>query len=384
MEKLNKVEKWITLAEEVHQNISEHGSSIWSGFTSVPFIIYTDEFQIAVGESWPDHYEQVKENIWVATGSDHELMANTVISYHEQAVAIWDIRTWPKEIDIAQATGDLFHEMFHAHQYFNLKIKGGNDLVAAVYPHSRKSVALTLSENSLLLDIIKNPDSKSTLEILNKIGKLRLERQEELGEEYLDYDQGIEAGEGTAVYAEIQMVAKLTGKSVFKIASEYAQDLKNPESTLLHYRRRLYTVGLSLCLICDILELDLQNEMAQSDSTIFAWLKTQVEFNTESIQVEDLVSEENVKLAQKLLTHFELDKEAKISAFTTQPFIEVAGEVEMMMFDPMNIVCHQNRCLHKHGRVKINGEEKYLEHPFLVEYGSTIFDVKKLFIPEVR
>jgi len=382
MEQAIKVEKYVTLAAEINKNILAHGAAIWSGFTSVPFIIYTNEFQIAVGDKWPAKYEQVKENIWIAFGTDSDLMANTVISYHDQVIAIWDIRTWPEIIDIAQATGDIFHEMFHEYQYVNLQIQGGNELLAPTYPHSKNSVALTLSENELLLSIIKNPDSNFVLENLSKISKLRSERQAELGEDYLQYDQGIETGEGTAVYAEIQMVAKLSGKSIYEVATEYAKDLQTTESTLLHYRRRLYTVGLILCLACDILKLDLENEMVQSDSTIFAWLKTQVELKSNTARIEDLVSEESLNLAEALLTTYELEKEQKISAFIANPVIELEGELEILMFDPMNIVCHQGRCLHKHGRIKVNGEERYLEHPFLVEYEDHIFNIKKFFVPE--
>ena len=384
MERLIKVEKYITLAEKIHKNILEHGACIWSDFEPVPFILYNDEFQVAVGENWPEHYEQVKENIWIAIGKDDELMGNTVISYHEQAVAIWDIRTWSETIDVPQATGDIFHEMFHAHQYFKLKFNGANALLGATYPHSKNSVALTLSENQFLLDIVKNPEPKRVLENLKIIFSLRKERQAELSEDYIQYDQGTETLEGTAVYAEVKMAAKLSGNPIIEVATEYLNDLMITDTTLSNYRRRLYAVGLILCLSYDALNLDLQNEMAQTESTIFDWLTEQLNFQVEADEQVNLISEEDFKLAGKLLAAYEEEKEKKISAFTAQPFMEVEGEVKMVVFDPMNIVCHRERCLHKHGRIKINEEEKYLEHPFLVEYEGNIFNVKKMFIPADR
>jgi|GEM_PF-1542744 len=384
------IEKYINLAEGIDKNISKHGSSIWEGFESVPFIIYNNEFQVAVGTHWPERYEKVKENIWIATGSDDELMGCTCITYHEQIVAIWDIRTWEEDIDLPHATGDVFHEMFHVHQYklkyFKQESKEDDDRniwldAMTIYPHNPKSVALMLSENQFLLDIINHPEAKQVLENLKMISSLRNERQAALGKAYIEYDQGEETGEGTAVYAEIKMTALLSGKSIAEVAMKYTKYLTTTASALQHYRRRLYPVGLILCLSCDILKLDLQNEFGQSDNTIFDWIKTQIDFQSEDIQVENLISEENLKLAQELLESYENEKEKQISLFTSQPFSQVEGEIQIVMFDPMNIICHQNQCLHKHGRVKINGKELLLEHPFLVEFEDNILNVKKFFIP---
>jgi len=375
------VEKYINLAEEIHKNITEHATNIWSDFTPVPFILYNNEFQVAIGNDWPEHYEKVKENIWLATGTDSQLMGNTATLYHGKVVAIWDIRTWSEVINVAQATANIFHEMFHAYQEMKLKLSWANELLAPVYPHTTKSVALTLSENKHLLDIIQNPDPKAVLENLKSIAKLRTERQNELSEDYINYDQSIETTEGCAVYVEVKMVAKLSGKPIPVVAKEYLNALTTTEENLSSYRRRLYTVGLIFCLSCDILELDLQNSWKNSESSIFAWIKIQLNLQQNQEKVGNLISEENLNLAKELITAYESEKEKQISSFTKQPLTELEGEIKIVNFDPMNIVCQQGQCLHKHGRVKINDEEKLLEHPFLVEYESNIFNVKKMFVP---
>ena len=384
MKQLTRAEKFINLAQQIHKNISQHSQSIWPGFTPVPFILYNDEFQIAVGNNWPDHYKKVKENIWLATGTDDQLMANTAILYHDKVVAIWDIRTWPEDIDAPQATASIFHEMFHAYQELELQLNWANELLAPTYPHTKKSVALILAENDHLLDIIKTPDAKSVAKSLNNIAKLRFERQAEIGADYIDYDQSIETTEGTAVYVEVKMLSILTKKPISEIATAYLNALITTDETLRSYRRRLYTVGLILCLSCDALKLDLQNGWKNSNSSIFAWIKTQLAPQMEAEEGENLINEENLNLAEKLIIAHESEKERQILSFTKQPLTKLEGEIKIVNFDPMNIICHNGQCLHKHGRIKINEEEKLLEYPFLVEYEGNIFNIKKMFVPTNR
>ena len=369
------IQKYIDLATTIRKNIDEHGARLWKGFEPVPFILYNDEFQIAIGSNWPSHYKQVAENIWVATGKDDHLFANTCIKYHGQIVAIWDVRSWSEDVDVALATAHVYHEMFHAHQH-NLNLGYGNFLLGMTYSHTVKSVALTIAENELLLDILENPEPDNVLANLNGIANLRAARQDELGKEYIEYDQGEETGEGTAAYVEIKMAATISDKAIIEVAPDYLQALRKTDDTLAKYRARLYTVGMVFCFACDYLKLDLQQEMAQSGSTVFAWLSEKLNLPVEVVEAKEL----DMTLAERLVTAFNLEKEEKINAFLAQSLVEVEGE--QIVFDPMNIVCHQGRCLHMHGRFKVNGVEQQLDEPFLVEFEGNISNIKRMFLLE--
>ena len=357
------MQKHIALAKQIHQNIKTFGSTCWTGFESVPFIIYNDEFQIAVGAGFPDKYEQIEDNIWLAKGRDEQLFGNTVTEYHGLGVAIWNVDTWSDEVDIAMATSCIYHEMFHAHQYYHLNL-GRSDGMILDYQHTAKSVALTIAENQYLLDILVNNDKESVLLNLNKIANLRAARQVELGEKYIQYDQGEETGEGTAVYAEIKMAMAISGKSVTEVASEYLQVLQTIDKTLTNYRARLYTVGLILCLACDYLDLDLQSDMAQSGKTVFAWLSEKLSLPQGMEKTEDL----DFELAEDLLAKFNKTKIDKINEFRALPYIEVNGHLNGL--DPMNIVVHENLCLHKWGQVTIDGVTQQLQQPYLTEFAD--------------
>ena len=97
----------INLAEAIQSNINKHIQDIWPGFMYYPFILYDAKGQVAVGRDWPGHFEHVRGDIWVKHGADPQFFANTVILHHGRPVAIWDMRTWVAELDIASASASI-------------------------------------------------------------------------------------------------------------------------------------------------------------------------------------------------------------------------------------------------------------------------------------
>ena len=98
------------------------------------------------------------------------------------------------------------------------------------------------------------------------------------------------------------------------------------------------------------------------------------------VKADIAIGPESLKKAETLLTAFQNSKEQKIAEFMARPTTKIESDVQLIMFDPMNIVCSNGRCLHMHGKLKIDGKERMMTTPFLVEYGDTIFDVKRVFI----
>ena len=371
------MKKYLELAKQIYQTIERFGSTIWSGFESVPFIIYNDEFQIAVGTGFSARYEQVEANIWIATGKDEHLFGDTVTEYHGLGVAIWNVDTWPEDVDVATATSCVYHEMFHAHQYYKFKPIDNAGGMILDYQHKTASVALTIAENQYLLDILANPSKESVLTNLNQLANLRQARLAALGQNYLAYDQAEETIEGTAVYAEIKMAMTISGKSASECAVDYLQLLRLTDDTLARYRARLYSVGLILCLACEYLDLDLQTEMVQSGKSVFAWLTEKL--NLPIATVEPKAFDLNFELAQQLLSDFTKIKEEKINAFLAQPHVEVNGVLNGL--DPMNLVVHGNLCLHKRGQVIIGGVAQQLQQPYLTEFADgNVFVAKRMWI----
>ena len=366
--------KKIALAKEINNRITSHIADIWPGFTPIPFIIYDDKNQVAVGTKWPERYVHVQEDIWVADGADPQLFACTVTIYHGVITAIWDARTWPDNLNIAEAAGNIAHEMFHAFQH-SFTSPGPNDLLLPQYPHSVPSVALVIEENRLLSEIVEKPDFDSIHRCMEKIFALRKQREIEIGADFISYDNGCESYEGTSAYVEICMKAIIEGKSPFEAASSYLEYLNQNNNFLNHYRARCYASGLILCLAADVICGKWQAEWMESGKTLFDWMKDKLTHT--DAETPDM------KAAAELLATHQHEKEQKISEFMANPMTSFEGAVQLVMFDPMNLVCAGGRCLHKHGKLRFGENEQLMATPFLIEYGDDICDVKRVLIPNI-
>jgi len=365
--------KLIALAATINKHINNLCTNVWPGFTPVPFILYNDNTRIAVGDKWPKEYIRIHDGIWAANGYDSQLMGNTAITYHGIPVAIWDTRTWPCDVDIAQAASSVAHEMFHAFQWANMAIPHANELLLPQYPHSALSVALIIEENMWLAQLCKNRDMIP--ECLVKIAALRRQREAEVGTIFMEYDKYCESEEGTAAYFEVHTEAHITGRSPFECAGYYSALLQDTTKLLPSYRHRCYAAGLILCLACDIMWPGWQTRWQESGRTIFDWIAGCLTAD----EPDATISPASIKTASGILAAYRKENEQKISRFMSQPLASIDGDIRLLSFDPMNLVCSNGRCLHIGGRLCINGEERVQTAPFLTEYGDTILDIKRFF-----
>ena len=364
----------ISLAKEIQQQLNISG--IWPNFNPVPFILYDNENQVAIGGKWPGHFSQHKDGIWVAEGFDPLLMGNTSVNYHGTAVAIWDTRTWPNTPGLSVATSGVVHEMFHAHQQLYMNLPWANELVFPQYPHSSYSIALALEENKRLEEILKNPSHENIHKCLTAIATLRKLREAEIGTTFMEYDKHIEGIEGTAAYVETHTKARIEGATTFTAANSYLAALSG-NRLLNNYRHRCYASGLVLCLAADILWPGWPQEWVGTNKSIFDWVVDKLPPSTSTIEVSPV----NLYTADKLLVAYLKQKEDKIAEFMNQPLVSYDGKIELIGFDPMNLVCIGNLCLHMHGKLRFCGKEHMIETPFLEEFGDNIMVVKRVLLP---
>jgi len=367
------------LAHEINKHITAHLSSLWPGFTPVPFILYDDKNHVAVGDNWPDTYTHIQENIWAYDKFDPQLMGNTSMVYHDIQVAVWDTRTWPTNPDIPAAAAGIAHEMFHAFQQMHMNLSWANELLMPQYPHSKLSLALVIEENKRLAEMISSPGPASVRKCLEAVTQLRKQRELEIGASFLEYDKCCETIEGTATYVEIRMNALIKGIAPFEAAAAYLPLLTDISKLLTNYRHRCYAAGLALCLACDVMWDDWQTQWPQSGKTIFDWMQDRLEA-PETPEVT--INPENINIAEDLLAAYQEEKTQQINKFMAQPLTPYEDDIALLGFDPMNLVCIHNLCLHKHGQVKLNGSEQMLTTPFAAEFGDNILDVKRIYIPK--
>ena len=360
--------KKINLAKEIKAHISTHLQDMWPGFTPVPFILYDAENQVAVGDNWPNHYQNEQDDIWTAKGTDPLLMGNTSTMYHDKIVAIWDTRTWSDTTSVAEATASIAHEMFHAHQGTAMKLPHANELLLPTYPHTPKSVALVMEENKLLLKLFTCHSPEKVRDLLASISMIRKLREEQVGAEYLKCDNCLESMEGVAAYVEVKMQAALGAGSHSECGALYLSMLEQGDNILAKHRHRCYSAGMVLCFAADVAYPEWKTEWSKSNQTLFGWLDRKI--SPESL----------MKKAEEIIDAYEAGKIALINDFKSQHLTLIEGNISIKGFDPMNLTCAGGFCLHKHGQVVCNGEERLLTEPFLTEYSGNILNVVRMWV----
>ena len=359
--------KKIELVKQINDNINNSISKVWPDFKPFPFILHEEDEYILVSSKPFNGFSLLEENIWIKNERDVELISNTAKVYQGETIALWGVDTWLENTTLSQMSACIAHEMFHAFQD-NFSWPYAREVFQPSYPHSPASVALIIEENRELIKILKN---HNVYECLEKIINLRKLRESIVGKGFFAYDKGVETGEGTAAYVEIQLEAVLDNKTPLSVAlaSQYLSFVEDTDNLLNNYRRRLYSSGLILCLSLDIIAPNWQNEWAQSVLTIFDFVEKKININT------DLFT------ARNIVKNFESKKQEKISKFMNQELIRLKGDIQFVGFDPMNITCVGEYCLHKQCPFKFKETVYILKKP-LVKYGENITDIKEILIPK--
>jgi hypothetical protein len=377
--KMNATKK-IELADGIRKCISAHIGDIWPDFTPFPFILYDGDNQVAVGGNWPERYSPVRDDIWLAEGTDPALMGCTSLTYHDQRVAVWDTSTWPESPNLSQAAGGVAHEMFHCFQLAAMSLPWANELLLPAYPHTPRSVALLMAERRLIAGMADEGDFNGIRENIGKIAWLREQRENEVGAEYMAYDKNAEGFEGTAEYVQIRLEAAVDGIPPQEAAASRIFQLQRFDGGLLaNYRGLLYKTGANLCLAADRLCPGWQAEWAASNRPVFDWITGKLGVE----KMETALGEGDLQTAGAVVSEFISGKERRIAEFMDQMLVSFDGDVQLLGFDPMNLVCHEGVCLHtRFGQVRIGERAYLLESPFVARYGKHICDVKKILIPK--
>ncbi|MCL2415252.1 MAG: hypothetical protein FWD01_00400 [Defluviitaleaceae bacterium] len=373
------LETKIAVAEAVWDCILPHIPNIWHEFKPFPFILHDKESQVGVGENFPKRFSLVRKNIWAAKGRDENIYGNTSIMYHNQLMAAWRTDSWSENPDLSKAAANVVHEMFHCHQK-TLSFPYANEMLLPDYPHNPRSVSLVLAENRLLIEIVemlKENNAEKIRGLLGKIRAIRKEQEKEVGFESMQYDKMSEINEGTATYAEIRTESILSGKPSQDIIN-ITSLLKRDVSLLTKYRYRSYAVGAVLCLAYDILMPNWQSKWQSSKESIFDWTAAELDIKP----IESDICEDDLILADNLLSEFRAEKEKKISEFMAQELEIFEKDIQLQGFNPMAIITFNNHCLHISGcSLNINGKSFSTEHPCVMEYGNNIFDIKRIYVP---
>jgi hypothetical protein len=214
--------------EQVQSRINKIDfQDLWKGFRKYEFALYNDNIVILNGEKF------------YKTG---EFTANTSILYQGRYIAIWYLT---KDTDTDELTSKIIHEMFHAYQNQMKDCRFANEFEAiSKYQYTPYYLQIKYNENLLLADMLSD-FSKDKLSDFLTYRKLR---QIEFNYEY-NYENSIEAIEGSAQYVEMQALKALNEVKYVEHLNYLIKNICKVEK-LIPIRIISYDVGTLFLEVC--------------------------------------------------------------------------------------------------------------------------------------
>lgn len=288
-------------------------NSIYPGFHPFRFAIYDDK-KVCFGES---------EISW-----DSRFAGNTAIDYDGEILAIWNMKCAVSDMNIL--TSKLVHEMFHAYQQERKDTCYPDELDGAFYPRDFKNFKLRFLENQCLAGLAEKFYAAAWSDFETKRAcRLRHNR------EAVDYEIKAEEIEGSARYAELGALKRLSPGLYQKELGAIVTALRSPEK-IFDARLLSYDTG---CLIRIILA---DNALGQPD-----WGREQ------AAAMDDTEAADVPGLDTEFERYFgEIDKKVK-DILASGEKLDISGK-ELLLFDPYN--------------VRSSGD--YLYHPHIVGIGT--------------
>ncbi|ABX42358.1 hypothetical protein [Lachnoclostridium phytofermentans] len=250
--------------EQVQQRVNQiNFQYLWRGFREYEFALYDDTIVILNGVSIP---------------KTDEFLANTSIFYQGRYIAIWYITV---DIDVDILTSKIIHEMFHAYQNQMQDCRFVNEFEALCnYQYSPLYLQLKHNENLLLADMV----SDFSIEKLNNFLTYRKIRQIEFSYQY-NYENSIEAIEGSAQYVEMQVLKTLSARKYLEFLKGII-DRVCSINNLIPVRIISYDIGALFLSVCFQNNLPLALEIGNTSEIFYSKLITQAHYKKLDIAIE--------------------------------------------------------------------------------------------------
>lgn len=294
-----------TIYEQLQLRVNKMDfNDLWADFKKYDFALYNDNEVILNGESLP---------------KTEEFLANTSIFYEGRYIAIWNI-TDNTDIDMDILTSKIIHEMFHAFQNDMKEVRFANEFEAIYkYDYSPAYLQLKYNENLILADLISN----FSYEKFEKFLAYRKLRKIEFPYPY-NYENSIEAIEGSAQYVELQALKALSKDKY----TELINQLKNricDEKNLIPIRIISYDIGALILGVCFENNININLEIGNTKEIFYSELIEQIPYKKFDVDIE---------LKVKNFYNEDIDKlKSKIDGIMSNCVEVIKGDFELLGFN---------------------------------------------------
>lgn len=220
--------------------------SLWPGFSTFPFALYTSERVCVGGEmvAWDDRFR-----------------GNTAIKWEDGFLAIWYVTD---EEDAEPLAASMAHEMFHAYQYSQGETRFPNDLTMLMYPDDADHFAVKLEENKLLCRAAADAD-KEALAAFVSMRKLRMR----LYPDAVAQELRAETIEGLATYVEWKALRTFRAQSWEASMAKAVEQVNTVSDAWFAIRRQSYWTGVLLAVALEACGYPVYHPIAGETRTVF-------------------------------------------------------------------------------------------------------------------
>lgn len=319
--------------KKIHLEISRRLGKVdfgrlYPGFHPFRFALY-DEKKVCFGES---------EIPW-----DSRFTANTAIDYDNEIIAIWNMKSAVRDMDIF--TSMLVHEMLHAFQCESKVTDYPDDLAGAFYPRDLYNFNLRFRENQLLAGSAEKFDTAAWADFKD-IRAFRLQHYPEA----VNYEIKTEGIEGSAQYVELGALKQLSQDSYRRRLDGILAGLRSP-ANIFTARLLSYDTGSIIRLVLA------DNDLKQPDWT-----------QESPAATRDITEQEVPGLREEFSKYFgEIDRKVE-ELLRRGEKLNISGK-KLTLFDPYNIRSSGNYLYHPNFiGVSADGEKpEFLAGTFLTK-----------------
>ncbi|WP_316570113.1 hypothetical protein [Neobacillus sp. YIM B06451] len=356
------------IAEDMTKTSPEQ---MWAGFQYVAFALYDEKLVYLFNHP---NYPAVNEKPYCVLTRTDSFIAETLILFEGHPTAIANLSL---HNDYEGLFSTLVHELFHGYQYIKGEKRFPNELLGIMYPIQEENVEARNQERKALHDAFMADSREQMLHDLCRFIALREKREELIGEA-LEYENRIETVEGPAIYLEAKAKSLVSPLSFGKILEYYAAFLVDPYDSSFQLRRSCYYTGIFLSLILDKVAPAWKESFMETDKTLYAILKEALFGQGLGLpEVKLSLSGESRNIVREILEK----REQGFDEFYKKPGTRVCilGELTAKGIDPMNIIRHGDKLLHKHYlKVAISQEEYLFKQPVVAFINKDYRQMKEL------
>ena len=328
--------------EKFYSDAEAGSKHIWPGMELAPVCLYRVN-----GPSFlynhpdpPDSFRKIKENIYLGSQADIQLLGSTMAEINGLLSAIADYG-YEGHLTRDEVYAVLFHELHHVYQQNYVKqLEYDNPATLLVYPENAENDAIKLHEQRLLYRMAFTADNDEFKNLLNSFYTCRIEREKIIGSKFMDYEKAVENLEGPAFYCELRFYDEYaTGDSLQKEiynCNHFWDILNTPFYGRTKLRMRHLASGMAMCKILDRYHQGWKKEFYGDSTCLFDFFISK--FNAGKLELEypgsflSLSTYHTHKLIERHRRNYE--------NFNSQAGIKIVMEFEsppqFRGFDPMN------------------------------------------------